>query len=54
MKVSSYFKKTTIESSANYQEVILFLGEIFPLIYFKNNVVYYDRSESATGKVNIL
>ena len=42
--------KRVLDSLADYQEVNLFLREIFPLIGFKSDIVYYERGERAAGE----
>lgn len=42
--------KRVLDELENYKEVNLFLRGIFPLIGFKSDVVYYERSERFAGK----
>ena len=42
--------KRVLEHFADYKEVNLFLRGIFPLIGFKNDVVYYERAERFAGE----
>ena len=41
--------KRVLEEFENYKEVNLFLRGIFPLIGFKTDIVYYERSERFAG-----
>lgn len=41
--------KRVLEHFADYKEVNLFLRGIFPLIGFKSDIVYYERSERFAG-----
>ena len=42
--------KKVLNSLEDYKEVNLFLRGIFPLIGFKNDIVYYERGERAAGE----
>ena len=42
--------KKVLNEFQNYKEVNLFLRGIFPLIGFKNDIVYYDRNERFAGE----
>lgn len=42
--------KKVLEELADYREVNLFLRGMFPLIGFKNGVVYYERKERFAGE----
>ena len=42
--------KRVLDSFENYKEVNLFLRGIFPLIGFKNSVVYYERDKRFAGE----
>ena len=42
--------KKVLDEFQNYKEVNLFLRGIFPLIGFKNDIVYYDRNERFAGE----
>ena len=42
--------KRVLNEFQNYKEVNLFLRGIFPLIGFKNDIVYYDRNERFAGE----
>ena len=42
--------KRVLEEFSNYKEVNLFLRGIFPLIGFKNDIVYYERGERFAGE----
>ena len=42
--------KRVLESFNEYKEVNLFLRGIFPIIGFKNDIVYYERNERFAGK----
>ncbi len=42
--------KRVLENFADYKEVNLFLRGIFPLIGYKSDVVYYERSERFAGE----
>ena len=42
--------KNVLNYLENYREVNLFLGEIFPLIGFKSDIVYYEKNERFAGK----
>ena len=42
--------RRALEAFAEFEEVNLFLRGMFPLVGFKNTVVYYDRSERLAGE----
>ena len=42
--------KRALDEFENYKEVNLFLRGIFPLVGFKNDIVYYERSERFAGE----
>ena len=42
--------KRVLEEFSNYKEVNLFLRGIFPLIGYKNDIVYYERNERFAGE----
>ena len=42
--------RRVLDEFANYTEVNIFLRGMFPMIGFKNTIVYYDRTERLAGK----